>query len=91
MNLKDNDCARTKKNWHNAHMNDYETKTEFLKAKYGDTDLIGEDEIAKALTFIGGSNDQATPTLFQTANVDKGEIHWVKAEEVRGIFSDRNS
>ena len=48
---------------------------EFLKVKAGDTVLIGEDEIAKVLTFIGGSIDPDAPSLFQAANVDTGEIH----------------
>ena len=64
---------------------------DFLKVKAGDTILIGEDEIAKVLTFIGGSRDPDAPTLFQSANVDTGEIHWVHAEDVKGIFSARNS
>ena len=63
---------------------------EFLKVKAGDTVLIGEDEIAKVLTFIGGSRDPDAPTLFQAANIDTGEIHWVHAEEVEGIVSTRN-
>ena len=62
---------------------------EFLKVKTGDTVLIGEDEIAKILTFIGGSRDPDAPTLFQAANVDTGEIHWVHAEEVKQILSTR--
>ena len=62
---------------------------EFLKVKAGDTVLIGEDEIAKVLTFIGGSRDPDSPSLFQVANVDTGEIHWVHAEEVKQILSTR--
>tara|TARA_Y100001968_G_scaffold259443_1_gene246711 strand:+ start:1039 stop:1254 length:216 start_codon:yes stop_codon:yes gene_type:complete len=64
---------------------------EFLKVKPGDTVLIEENEIAKVLTFIGGSGDPDAPTLFQALNVDTGEIHWVHAEEVKGIVSPRNS
>ena len=60
---------------------------EFLKVKAGDTVLIGEDEIAKILTFIGSSPDPDVPTLFQAANVDTGEIHWVHGEEVKQILS----
>ena len=62
---------------------------EFLKVKAGDTVLIGEDEIAKVLTFIGGSRDPGAPSLFQAANVDTGEIHWVHGEEVKQILSNR--
>ena len=63
---------------------------EFLKVKAGDTVLIGEDEIAKVLTFIGGSRDPDSPTLFQVANVDSGEIHWVHGEEVKQILRTRS-
>ena len=68
-------------------MTDTENEPEFLKVKAGDTVLIGEDEIAKVLTFIGGARDPDAPTLFQAANVDTGEIHWVHGEEVKGIVS----
>tara|TARA_Y100001968_G_scaffold22337_1_gene17638 strand:- start:301 stop:510 length:210 start_codon:yes stop_codon:yes gene_type:complete len=64
---------------------------EFLKVKVGDTVLIGQDEIAKVLTFVGGARDPDSPTLFQTVNLDTGEIHWVHAAEVKGIVSARNS
>ena len=30
---------------------------EFLKVKPGDTFLVGEDEIAKVLSFFGGARD----------------------------------
>ena len=43
------------------------------------------------LTFIGGSRDPDVSTLFQASNVDTGEIHWVHAEEIKGIVSTRNS
>tara|TARA_B100001250_G_C19584092_1_gene693404 strand:+ start:407 stop:625 length:219 start_codon:yes stop_codon:yes gene_type:complete len=72
-------------------MIDTENPPEFLKVKPGDTVLIGENEIAKVLTFIGGSRDPDAPTLFQASNVDTGEIHWVHAEEVKGIVSARNN
>ena len=58
----------------------------FLKVKCGDTVLVGEDEIVKVLTFIGGARDPGAPTLFQVANVDSGEINWVHGEEVKGII-----
>ena len=60
---------------------------EFLKFKPGDCVLIGENEIAKVLTFIGGSRDPDAPSLFQAANVDTGEIKWVHAAEVKEIVS----
>ena len=62
---------------------------EFLKVKAGDTVLIGKGEIAKVLTFIGGSRDPDAPSLFQAANIDTGEIHWVHGEEVKKILSNR--
>ena len=51
--------------------------------------MIGEDEIAKVLTFMGGSRDQDAPSLFQAANVDTGEIHWVHGEELKQILRKR--
>ena len=47
---------------------------EFLKVKPGDTVLVGEDEIAKVLSFVGGARDSDTPTLFQVLNVNSDEI-----------------
>ena len=38
---------------------------EFLKVNLGDTVLVGEDEIAKVLSFVGGATDPDSPTLFQ--------------------------
>ena len=60
---------------------------EFLKVKPGDTVLLGEDEIAKVLSFVGGARDPDAPTLFQVANVDSGEIKFVHGEEVKQILS----
>ena len=42
---------------------------EFLKVKPGDTVLVGEDEIAKVLSFVGVARDPDAPKLFQVANV----------------------
>ena len=55
--------------------------SEFLKVKPGDTVLVGEDVIAKVLSFEGGSKNQAAPTLFQVANVDSGENCWVHGKK----------
>ena len=60
---------------------------EFLKVKPGDTVLVGKDEIAKVLSFVGGARDPDSPTLFQIANVDSGEIKFVHGEEVKQILS----
>ena len=57
----------------------------FLKVKSRDTVLVGEDEICKVLSFVGGARDPFTPTIFQVANVDTGEIKYVHGEEVREI------
>ena len=38
---------------------------EFLKVKPGDTVLVGKDEIAKVLSFVGGARDPDSSTLFQ--------------------------
>ena len=45
-------------------MTDIENQPDFLKVKLGECDLIGENEIAKAYTFIGGSKDPGAPSLF---------------------------
>ena len=60
---------------------------EFLKVKPGDTVLVGKDEIAKVLSFVGGARDPDSPTLFQVTNVDSGEIKFVHGEEVKQILS----
>ena len=57
----------------------------FLQVKSRDTVLIGEDEICKVLSFVGGERDPLAPTIFQVANVDTGEIKFVHGEEVREI------
>ena len=59
----------------------------FLKVRSRDTVLVGEDEICKVLSFIGGSRDPDAPSLFQVANVDTGEIKIVHAAEVKEIVS----
>ena len=60
---------------------------EFLKVKPGDTVLVGEDEIAKVLSFVGGARNPDAPSLFQVLNVDSGEIKFVHGEEVKQILS----
>ena len=60
---------------------------EFQKVKPGDTFLVGKDEIAKVLSFVGGTIDQDSPTLFHVANVDSGKIKFVHGEEVKQILS----
>ena len=62
---------------------------EFLKVKPGNTVFVGEDEIAKVISFVGGARDPDSPTLFQVANVDSGEIKFVHGEEVKQILSKR--
>ena len=57
----------------------------FLKVKPRDTVLVGEDEICKVLSFVGGARDPRSPTLFQVANVDTGEIKYVHGDEVKEI------
>ena len=60
---------------------------EFLKVIPGDTVLVGEDEIAKVLSFVGGARDPDSSTLFHIANIDSGEIKFVHGEEVKQILS----
>ena len=62
---------------------------EFLKVKPGDTVLIGEKEIVKVISFVGGARDPEVPTLFQVVDVDSGEIKFVHGEEVKQILSKR--
>ena len=57
----------------------------FLKVRSRDTVLVGENEICKVLSFIGGARDPRAPTIFQVANFDTGEIKFVHGEEVREI------
>ena len=57
----------------------------FLKVRSRDTVLVGENEICKVLSFIGGSRDPDAPSLFQVANVDTGEIKHIHAAEVKEI------
>ena len=62
---------------------------EFLKVNPGDTVLVGEDEIAKVLSFVGGARDSDGPTLFHVANVGSGKIKFVHSEAVKQILSKR--
>ena len=64
---------------------DIEGEPLFLKVKSRDTVLVGEGEICKVLSFVGGARDPLAPTLFQVANVDTGEIKFVHGEEVKEI------
>ena len=57
----------------------------FLKVKPRDTVLVGEDEICKVLSFVGGARDPRSPTLFQVANLDTGEIKYVHGDDVKEI------
>ena len=53
------------------------SEPKFLKVKLGDTVLVGEDEIAKVLSFVEGARDPVSPKPFQVANLDSGEIKFV--------------
>ena len=66
---------------------DTSEETLFLKVRSRDTVLVGENEICKVLSFIGGSRDPDAPSLFQVANVDTGEIKHIHAAEVKEIVS----
>ena len=68
-------------------LEDQENEPLFLRVKSRDTVLVGDDEICKVLSFVGGARDPLAPTLFQVANVDTGEIKFVHGEEVREIVS----
>ena len=60
----------------------------FLKVRTGDAVIYEADQIGKVLTFISSSGDPDSPTLFQIANVDSGEIRWIRGEEVNDIVSE---
>ena len=68
-------------------MEDQENEPLFLTVKSRDTVLVGEDEICKVLSFVGGSRDPDAPSLFQVANVDTGDIKNIHAAEVKEIVS----
>ena len=68
-------------------MEELENKPLFLTVKSRDTVLVGEDEICKVLSFVGGSRDPDAPSLFQVANVDTGKIKTIHAAEVKEIVS----
>jgi len=70
-------------------MHEIEEDPLFLQVKSRDTVLVGEDEICKVLSFVGGATDPDSPTLFHVANVDSGEIKFVHGEEVKQILSKR--
>ena len=53
------------------------SEPKFLKVKLGDTVLVGEDEIAKVLSFVEGARNPVSPKPFQVANLDSGEIKFV--------------
>ena len=68
-------------------MHEIEEDPLFLQVKSRDTVLVGEDEICKVLSFVGGSRDPDAPSIFQVANVDTGEIKQVLVVEVKEIVS----
>lgn len=46
------------------------SEPKFLKVKLGDTVLVGEDEIAKVLSFVLGARYPAAFKPFQVTNLD---------------------
>ncbi len=62
---------------------------EFLKVKPWFTVFVGEDEIAKVLSFVGVARYVDFTTLCQVAHVDSREIKFVHGEEVKQILSKR--
>mgnify|MGYP001170647034 CR=1 FL=1 len=68
-------------------MHETEEDPLFLQVKSRDIVLVGEDEICKVLSFVGGARDPLAPTIFQVANIDTGEIKFVHGEEVMEIVS----
>tara|TARA_B100000579_G_C22470327_1_gene683123 strand:+ start:343 stop:699 length:357 start_codon:yes stop_codon:yes gene_type:complete len=70
-------------------MHEIEEDPLFLRVQSRDTVLVGEDEICKVLSFVGGARDPLAPTIFQVANVDTGEIKFVHGAEVKEIVCTR--
>tara|TARA_Y100001968_G_C19051348_1_gene569299 strand:- start:114 stop:386 length:273 start_codon:yes stop_codon:yes gene_type:complete len=68
-------------------MNEFKEHPLIPQVKSRDTALVGEDEICKVLSFVGGARDLLAPTNFQVANIDTGEIKFPHGEEVREIIS----
>ena len=68
-------------------MEGQENEPVLIKVKSRDTVLVGEDEICKVLSVVGGSRDPDAPSLFQVSNVDTGEIKTIHAAEVKEIVS----
>ena len=66
-------------------MEDQKNRTTFLKVKYRNTVLVGEIEICKMLSFVGGTRNPQAHTIIQVANVDTGEIKLVHSAEVKKI------
>ena len=48
---------------------------EFLKVKPGETVLVGKDEIAKVLSFVGGARDPDSPTLFRSQTCVQAKLN----------------
>ena len=68
--------------------NELMDEPQFLKVRLGEAVLSEADQMGKVLTFMGGSRDPDSSTLFQIANVDSGEIRWIHGEEVTEIVSE---
>ena len=66
-------------------MGDQENEPLFLKFKYTDTILSGENEICKVPSFVGGARDPLAPSIFQLINVGTGEIKFLHGSEVKEL------
>ena len=64
---------------------------EFLTVNAGDTVLVGEDEIYKVISFVGGSKDPDAPSLFQVANVDTCELSTFTLLKLKRLFAHESS
>ena len=62
----------------------------FLHIKVGMTVIITNYDswfMANVIYIDGGARDPKTPTMFQVANVDTGEICWINADLVTHLVS----
>ena len=48
---------------------------EFLKVKPGDTVLVGKDEIAKDLSFVGGARGPDSPKFFRSQTLIQAKLN----------------
>ena len=61
----------------------------FLKVKFVDAVLFGEDEIANVLSFVEGATDPVSPNLSKSQTLIQVKSNLFDGEEVKQILSKR--